>query len=472
VNKAAHILPVLILSYAFGTAWADSGDQDKDLDLIPPSSQAPAGAPTPVASGGPQKIFIEEAFTQSWLQGEIVPVPPPPPVLSWEERALLDLRREWTLADNLRVTYSGQLNFRVADGLDFPSQQNVINDLREAYLSWEPVDRLFFDVGRINLKSGVALGFNPTDYFKTRSVVEPLSADPVMLRDDRLGTLMARVQRVWEGGSFTAAFAPKVASDSPIYTEYDLPSFDPMFDRTNAHNRWLLKSTIDLAKNFSPEFLVYSSQGETRWGTNLTQNLGQSIVAYLEYSGGRQTSLSRAAFDFGRATGTLPPAAADVLPGLAPAGFRNQVAVGASYTTELPKITFNLEFHYNQGGFTGADWNQWFETGTGTGATSPIAGALWYAREYASDQQELMSRRYVFLRADWVDAFIPKLELSGFIDANLIDGSTRTQLGADYYLSDQWTVGGLVLVDSGGRHSEFGSLPQGGSVMLKVVRYL
>jgi len=62
--------------------------------------------------------------------------------------------------------------------------------------------------------------------------------------------------------------------------------------------------------------------------------------------------------------------------------------------------------------------------------------------------------------------------VSGFAETDLTDGSTRLQLGADYYLSDRWTIGGLILIDAGGRHSDFGSLPQAGSVLLKVVRYL
>ncbi len=72
---------------------------------------------------------------------------------------------------------------------------------------------------------------------------------------------------------------------------------------------------------------------------------------------------------------------------------------------------------------------------------------------------------------DWVDALIPKLEISGFIDTDLADGSTQLQLGADYYLSDRWTIGGLTLVNAGRRRSDFGSLPQAGSVLLKVLRY-
>ena len=470
MRPAQYVLLALLLCAGAGAAQAGEPPEDKDLDLIPPA--APAAAPRAAAqsAGALQKIYVEDAFTASWLQDSLVPAPAPLPP-RWEERALLDARKEWQLGDGVRLAYSGRLNLRAAEGLGSPSHENLTNDLREAYLSWEPVDRLFLDAGRINLKSGIALGFNPTDFFKTRAVVEPLSADPAVLREDRLGVLMLRAQRVWDAGSLTAAYAPAVASDSSIYTSFDLPSFNPMFDRTNAHERWLLKGTVDVAGGLSPEVLAYASEGRVRFGANVAENIGKSVVAYLEWSGGRQGSVSSDALAFGRATGSLPAAAAGLLPGLAPTRFRNELAVGASYTTALPKITFNLEFHYEESGFSRRDWDQWFRTGNGSSAQSPISGALWYVRDYASDQQRLISRRFAFLNMDWVDAFVPKLEVSGFIDTDLVDGSTRLQLGADYDLSDRWTIGALVLIDSGGRRSNFGSLPQGGSVLLKVVRY-
>ncbi|MGH8180641.1 MAG: hypothetical protein ACRETR_06645 [Steroidobacteraceae bacterium] len=464
---------LLVLGLVLGSCAAMAGEsdpQDNDLKLIPPAALG-APAPQPQAAGSPgRKIFLEDALTESWLQNPPVPAPPPAPP-RWEERALLDVRSEWQINERLHLTYSGRLNLRLEDGLGFPDHENLTNDLREAFVSWEPLERLYLDVGRFNLKSGVALGFNPTDFFKTRAVVEPLSADPVVLRDDRLGTLMLRAERVWTGGSLTAVYAPAVASDSPIYNELDLRSFNPMLDRTNAHERWLLKGTLDVAQGFSPELLAYESEGRVRWGTNLAQNIGKSSVAYLEWAGGRQGTVSRDALDFGIATGSLSAAAARVLPDLGRVEFRNQVAVGFSYTTDLPKITFNLEFHYEQAGFSGTDWADWFRTGSGASPLPPVAGALWYVRGYAADQQQPLSRRYAFLRMDWVDAFVPKLEVTGFIDTDLIDGSARVQLQADYYLSDRWTIGGLALVDTGGRRSDFGSLPQGGSVLVKAARY-
>jgi len=45
------------------------------------------------------------------------------------------------------------------------------------------------------------------------------------------------------------------------------------------------------------------------------------------------------------------------------------------------------------------------------------------------------------------------------------------QISADYYVADKWTVGGLIIAYVGGRLSDFGSLPQQGSVLVKVTRY-
>jgi hypothetical protein len=71
-----------------------------------------------------------------------------------------------------------------------------------------------------------------------------------------------------------------------------------------------------------------------------------------------------------------------------------------------------------------------------------------------------------------VDAFVPDLELTALGSVDLQDGSGLAQATADYYLSRAWTVGGLVTFTFGGRHSDFGSLPQAGGVLFRLVRYL
>ena len=82
-----------------------------------------------------------------------------------------------------------------------------------------------------------------------------------------------------------------------------------------------------------------------------------------------------------------------------------------------------------------------------------------------------MQRHAVFLRADWVDFLVPKLELTGFALADARDGSTFLQLGADYAASDYWNFGVLATATTGGRRSNFGSLPQASTILFKLTRY-
>lgn len=455
------------------------GDQDRDLDLIPQGAvtAGPAAAATKAINTTADRVYVEDAFTVTSLRGQPAVAAPGLAPFNWQERLFLDIRKEWRLGGPLTFTYSGRTNFRAEDDLDFPSHENLINDLREAYLSWQPSGRTYLDLGRINLKSGVALGYNPTDFFRTRAVVEPLSADPTVLREDRLGTLMLRGQQLLEAGSITVAFAPGLYEPSPIYTNTGLPSWNPMLDRTNAGNRFLAKGSIKLGDRLSPELLLYREGNRTRFGTNLAAGIGQKVVAYLEWSGGRRASLIDDALRYGRDTGTLPVEAASVIPESSRVSFQNEAALGASFTTES-RITFNLEYHFNQAGFARADWRNWFAAGEpysdrlpGRVAGSPVAGELWYLRDYALDQQYPISRHSVFLRADWVDAFVPQLELTGFVNTDLYDGSGLAQLTADYYLSDHWTVGGLISANFGSARSDFGSLASAASFMVKVARY-
>ena len=464
------LLVCLAAVMALYGAGVMAGD-DQDLDLIPAAQQpaAPSDQQASPAGAPDDRLYVEAAFTQVSLRHDlVVPLPPPAP-FTHQERILVDVRHESELDPGLRVVYSDRLNLRDQDGLPFPDHEDIVNDLREAYINWLASDQTFIDAGRVNLKDGIALGYNPTDYFKTRSVTEPLSIDPSSLRDNRLGTVMLEAQHLWEGGSVTVAFAPALHSQTRIYADADLPSFNPQFDRTNADNRFLLKASLNVGDS-SPEVLLYREAGLTQLGTNLSASLGQKVVAYLEWSGGESPDLITQALDYGKVTGSIPAASPSVLPTAGNKTFKSKFAVGASYTTE-GNITFNLEYHVNQAGFSAADWDNWFAAGQGASPNSPAADELWYIRSYAQDQQEQATRQSAFLRADWVDAFGLKLELTGFTLVDLNDGSGIAQLAASWYASDRWTFGGLVVVTYGSRRSDFGSLITDRSILLSVTRY-
>ena len=448
-----------------------AGDENNDLDRLPDTQQPAAPDPDhPAASGADQRIYVESASTLSARRGGLV-VPSPQPAASvWQERLFLDVRKRWNLGDRLSLTLGDRFNLRAENDIPSASHENVINDLREVFLSWEPRDRTYLDFGRINLKSGAALGFNPTDFFKTRAVVEPLSADPSVLREDRLGTLMVRAQHIFGRGAILAVFAPGFYRQSAIYSNSNLPSLNPSFDRTNAHDRLLLKGSANIGNDFSPELLLYHEGNITRLGANITRSFGQSVVGYAEWAGGNQPSLIDRAMNYGRDTETLPVDGSSPLPWNPGAHFTNDLSAGASYATSA-KVTFNLEYHFHQAGFSRQNLNDWFSNGQGTASSSPVARELWYIRGYALDQQEPLTKQSLFLRADWVDAFIPHLEITGFINTDLYDGSDLAQIAAEYQLSNAWTIGLQASANLGSKRSDFGSLPQASSVLLKITRY-
>jgi hypothetical protein len=466
---AMLLLGLLGATPALSAPPAFSSDDDTDLNRIP--ARMPAETPPEQASVSSKDVnYISDALQSSAIRkGLAVPFPSPSPP-TWENWLFLDTRDEWKLGDDWRLDYSGRMNFRTSNSIPFPTHENVRNDLRELFVEWQPTGTVWLEVGRVNIRNGVALGFNPTDFFRPRTVIEPLTADPSVLREDRLGSLMITGQALWSLGSVTAAYAPKVTNPSAIYNIRDEQSFNPGFDRTNAMDRFMVKTSLNLAAQFNPELLYYHAGNRTQLGANLTTPIGRSIVAYAEWSGGNMPDMITDAFHYGEMTGALPATVTRLLPNSSDPRFMNDLSIGASYANSA-NMTFNLEYHYHEAGFSSTDWSNWFNASARLGSIPGVNNALWYLRSYAQDQQEPMSKHAAFVRFDWQDALIKDLELTAIATVNLQDASGFAQVTAEYHLSRAWTVAGLVSGAYGGRRSEWGSLPGVANFLLRANRY-
>ena len=77
----------------------------------------------------------------------------------------------------------------------------------------------------------------------------------------------------------------------------------------------------------------------------------------------------------------------------------------------------------------------------------------------------------MFLRADWVDFLLPKIELTAFTLVDMRDGSSIMQLEATYARTDLWSFGILAGGTIGGRRSNFGSLPSAANILFRATRY-
>lgn len=448
----------LALGLATGPAAVWAANEDNDLDRIPDAVNSAAPA-LPPATKSPTRFFVETApQARFWRSNLAVPVPNADrPDVS--NRLSLDLRTETALGDGVTATLADRFSVLGETGRAFASRDDLINDLKEANLTWTAGGPWFADAGRINVKQGVAFGFNPTDYFKTNAVTLRVSEDPSVLRDNRLGTLMLRAQVIGETAAAAAIWAPAV--DYRPGHWWTGGAVDGLgLDRTNRNGRVLLRGSATLAPDFSPEILYYREAGRSQLGFNLTRGLGDAVVIYGEASGGFRPDLITEALTDARRRGLVPAAAPDPLAIDTRDRLQTQGAIGLSYTAEV-KVTTNLEYHFNQAGFSGNDWKRWFEAGRQPSAR----GQLWLIRQYAQDTQQPVSRHTGFLRTLWEDALVPDLNLTGIVEASLQDASTFLQIEADYFVSPKMTFGLTVGHNLGPRQSERGSLSETSSFM-------
>jgi len=470
--RALAAASVALATFASRTAAAD------DVDLIPqgvldappvPPSVEPRVDASPPRSSVRARLFLEDGLTLSSAP-QHVPVPYPATLArDWQNRSSFDASAQWQPWKPITFTLSDRLNVFEQDRQAIVSANTIRNDLREASVAWEPASNMYLEAGRINVRNGAALGYNPTDFFKTRTLVGQASLDPSVIRQNRLGTLMVREQTIWSGGSASVAFAPKVADPSPINGGEPV-GVDPHFAATNASNRVLCTLNLDLL-DLSPQLLGYFELHRSKIGANISRTFGDAVVVYAEWASGLEANLAARANAFGRATQDLPANAPTVPPTATSSLFRNDVATGFSWTIAT-RLTLDLEYHFHQAAFTRADWQNWFNLGSALNAPARLTNALWYVRGYANDQQEPMTQQQVFVRASWPRAFVTELELTAFAFVDLLDASALTQLSANYYLSDAWTASAYLSANLGQARSERGSLPQRANVIFQVTRYL
>lgn len=335
-------------------------------------------------------------------------------------RLSFDLRYDGNLAPGWRALLADRLDMNRGE---IAGNGNT-NTLKEAYLSWQAAADKIADLGRINARQGVALGYNPTDYLRAGALRSVVSLDPASLRENRLGSVMLRGQTLWSGGALTALFSPKLA-DRPNAGAYKLD-----LGATNRRERWQLALSQKLSDKIHPQVLVSGGAAQSpQLGFNLTGLLNDAAVAYGEWSGGRAPTLVT------QALAVAPDAA-----------FRSRLAAGLTYTS-ASNVSLTLEYDYNGAGLDQAGWNA-LRRG------SPAAYGAY--RGFVAALQDPPTKQAAFVHALWQDALIKHLDLSAMLRYDLVDASRMQWLEARYH----WTHVDLALqiqLNHGSPGSNFGS---------------
>ncbi|WP_374692779.1 hypothetical protein [Burkholderia sp. SCN-KJ] len=311
--------------------------------------------------------------------------------------------------------------------------------VKEAYASWRASPAFVVDAGRVNERLGAAIGYNPTDFFRAGAVSLDVPPDPDSRHTNRLGTVGLRAQQVWDSGSLAALLSPRLERRS-------LPG-DPAASsdlrRTNGVDRWMLVASQRLTAAIQPQWIVYGESGQApQFGQNLSVLLGNSVVAYLEWTGGYRRSL------IARATGAADDRA-----------FRTSSSVGATWTLPVD-LSLTAEFQSNGGGANAAQWRS-------LQRANPLAWGRAVQTSIAA--QELQTRHGVFVMAAWRNVGVRRLDLSGFVQADLGGGR-------QYWLElrrrfDRFDVALQWLHQGGPSWSRFGAMPESTSVQVLGIFY-
>jgi hypothetical protein len=389
---------------------------EEDASALMLANQTPA----PVAQGSNWRNFVEAAAGTST----------PRSTSSHDvQRLSSDIRYDGRVASGWRLIFSDRLD------VNAPAQtpgNNGINTLKEAYLSWQAGDNLLFDFGRINVRNGLAQGYNPTDYFKTGSVRSIVSVDPQSMKENRQGSVMLRGQKLWRGGSVTAMYSPKIDSQ-PDHGAYSLD-----FGATNNLNRSLLIYSPTWSQTISSQFLLFNQDHLLpQIGINLAGLLNDATVLNLEYSGGQGNS------QFSQALAQQGIAHADDF------GFYSRWVTGLTYTT-ANKMSLSLDVEYNGQGMNQSAWNNLRTTGV---------RSYGLYQNWVQSQQELPTQRAAFLYFNWQDAFIGHLDFSAMQRYDLTDNSRMIWLEARYHLLDHAEFALQWQRNQGEALSNYGVLP-------------
>jgi len=346
-------------------------------------------------------------------------------------RASIDVYHASRLSPAWRMTLSDRLDHLHPTSLMQGS--DTVNSLREAYLGWDGDDgKTAVEFGRINLRQGPAYGFNPTDFFRDGASRVLTSVNPFSIRENRLGTVMLRVQHLWDGGALSLALAPKLANGpSANGLSLDLGA-------TNNRNRSLLSFSRQFAGNLNMQALLYKEPGlRTQLGASLTALIGNATVAHAEWSNAEEPSL------VSRSSGRPDPVRSG-----------NRVAAGLTYTTP-GKLSLTAELHSNS-----------FAAGESAWAAGSGAAERGMYLLTAEQRQDSAARRGALLYVTQKDlAGIRNLALAGFVRFNIGDHSRLHWAEVRY----QWRQTDLALqwqLSTGQALSQYGLMPERQSIQI------
>ncbi len=316
------------------------------------------------------------------------------------------------------------------------------NYLQELFLTARIYDTLIIDAGRENVISGVAYGWNPTDYMIYASI--SANPDPRSIRDQRLGAYLVKTSLFFKSGQVSALYAPKIEDVD-----------------TNKEVRQLYKITAQPFDNTMLE-LLYFRQNRNSFGSNLEITVSDDLIIHFEGSAAKGSDvviIGKNEIDgYGNSYEFINRG--DSL-------YVKSVA-GINYT--FPDLhSMIVEFYYNGEGYSKQEWSDLFSMLEDSGArydsniyeVSPGINPYNIYLSAANKMANLsrMSRYYLFVRLSKQNIFTENLNYALFSFINLYDKSIFLNFNPEYSFLNNFRTGIIASYYAGKKKSEFGMSP-------------
>ena len=300
-------------------------------------------------------------------------------------------------------------------------------NLKELYYKGKISEKNLFEIGRVNIKEGVARGFNPTDYFKGTTSLT-LSSDPKDRKDNRLGAFLIQDTIFFDEVTVKTIYSPKISVDSDKLLS-DKAHYGLYLNETNYDDRASLYLGYSGVKDMSSSVIFHMNEDDLNIGLNLSYISG----AWIFYS---ESSIKDEDF--------------------------YQSTLGINYTSQN-SIVSSLEYIYNRDGLDSSEWDSWF---SGIKSNPILAQEFGELRAKVSIEESIMSRDTLFLlsRASDIET---NLDASLMVWLNPYDKSTLSQVGLEYALQDDIQTNVYLRNYLGSDDTEYGSFAESYQILIE-----
>lgn len=343
------------------------------------------------------------------------------------------------------VVLSSRLSALAAQGESFSAADDSALDIRELYFSKFATSALFVDFGRFNHRSGVATGFNPTDYYKAYVGIDTTDTDARSRRNNRLGTLGLRFEKLLPGGSFNLILSPEISADEgTLAGDKDFSGLN--VDRSNAKDRALLSFAKSSARGRYMRFSLLAAGASSAIGLAKSMVLTDKLLSFAELS------VAQGRTRFSDSVQEEPELAERFVS--SEERVRLQSSLGFSYTSSLD-IETTFEYHYSGFAATRQEESAWFAL---LESEPQLAGELWSIRQHYSELEEPFIRHTLWLRSVWNEP-VENVSIGVIGSLNPDDASGMTQLSVNYNAANRLSLAGRLTAFHGSSESFFGTVP-------------